>query len=265
MRPFLLVGNLKMNLLSREEVRQYLQVLSREMQGRIFRRAEAVICPPALYLNEFSHLPEGFMKGAQNSFWEKSGAYTGEISPQMLKSDGVEYVLIGHSERRLYAGETDEVVHEKTQAVLKHLMLPIVCIGETEAERKKGETGAVLSAQLAAAFEKLSKLQAEKIIIAYEPRWAIGTDVLPTTEDILQARVLIRKFLTESFDAALAERVRVLYGGSVKSAFLPAVAWEAGMDGVLVGRESLFPYEIVKMLGLFEAQAESEEKNTENK
>jgi triosephosphate isomerase len=170
----------------------------------------------------------------------------------MLKNDGIEYVLIGHSERRLYAGETDEIVRTKTHSALKHLLTPIVCIGESEEERRRGMVASVLEMQLESIFTGLSKLQAEKVIIAYEPRWAIGSDRTPTTEEIQEVKTLIHNFLEKLLDEGTAERIRVLYGGSVKSAYLGAVSWEAGMDGVLVGRESLFPYEIVKMLGLYE-------------
>lgn len=249
---FLIVANLKMNLMSRAEVRQYLQVLTREAEGKARDESEVIICPPALYLNEFEHLPRRFSRGAQNMFWEKSGSYTGEISPVMLKNDGVEYVILGHSERRLYGAEDNAVVRTKTQSALKSLLTPIVCIGETEEERRKGKTDDVLQEQLRSIFTGLSKLQAEKIILAYEPRWAIGTDRTPETSEIMAVRVMIRKFLTELFDEGVAGRVRVLYGGSVKSAYLNAVSWEAEMDGVLVGRESLFPYELIKMVSLYE-------------
>ncbi|MCW1888443.1 MAG: triose-phosphate isomerase [Candidatus Moranbacteria bacterium] len=251
-KPFLLVANLKMNLLSRDEVKQYLQVLHRESEGKRITQAEVIMCPPILWLNEFNHLPEAFHKGAQNVFWEKSGSYTGEISPVMLKNDGIEYVLIGHSERRLYAGETNDIVRTKTHSALKNLLMPIVCIGESEEERRRGMTHSALEIQLEGIFSGLSKLQAEKVIIAYEPRWAIGSDRTPTTEEIREVKNLIQNYLTKHLDEGTAERIRVLYGGSVKSAYLGAVSWEAGMDGVLVGRESLFPYEIVKMLGLYE-------------
>jgi len=251
-KPFLLVANLKMNLLSRAEVRQYLQVLAREAEGKKTDSSEVIVCPPMLYLNEFDHLPAGFYKGAQNVFWEKSGSYTGEISPVMLKNDNTEYVLIGHSERRLYGGEDNDIVRTKTHSALKNLLIPIVCIGETEADRQKNKTEEVIEEQLRTIFTGLSKLQAEKIIIAYEPRWAIGTDRTPTTEEIFEVQVFIRKYLGEILDEGTSSRIRILYGGSVKSAYLGAVSWEASMDGVLVGRESLFPYEIVKMLSLYE-------------
>lgn len=249
-KPFLIIANLKMNLMSRSEVHQYLQVLTREAEGKNMTGAEVIMCPPMLYQNEFSHLPAHFSRGAQNMFWEKSGSYTGEISPVMLKNDGIEYVLVGHSERRLYGGEDNEIVRVKTQSALKNLLTPVVCIGETEEERNKGRTTEVLTTQLKTIFTGLSKLQAEKIILAYEPRWAIGTDRTPETGEIMEVRVMIRKFLQELFDESTAARIRVLYGGSVKSAYLGSVSWEADMDGVLVGRESLFPYEIVKMVGL---------------
>ncbi len=150
----------------------------------------------------------------------------------------------------MYGGEDNEIVRVKTQSALKNLLTPVVCIGETEEERNKGRTTEVLTTQLKTIFTGLSKLQAEKIILAYEPRWAIGTDRTPETGEIMEVRVMIRKFLQELFDESTAARIRVLYGGSVKSAYLGSVSWEADMDGVLVGRESLFPYEIVKMVGL---------------
>lgn len=250
-----------MNMLSHEEAEQYITVLKREIKAREYHFVKSILCPPFLYLREFSRLPQSVECGAQDVFWEKSGAYTGEVSPLMLKNAGATSVIIGHSERRMLQGETNEEVKKKLTAALKHLLTPIVCIGETQEERQSQETDRVLSHQVKGIFADMSKLQAEKIILAYEPRWAIGTDVLPTAQELLQVRVLIRKTLTELFDAEIAAKVVVLYGGSVKSSFLPSVSWEAGMDGVLVGRESLFPYEIVKMMNLFEERAEWEQNN----
>lgn len=259
------VGNLKMNMLSREEAAQYVTVLKREIKDRQYQYVKSILCPPFPYLYDFSVLPKGVECGAQNVFWEKSGAYTGEVSPQMLKNAGVTAVIIGHSERRGLLGETNDIVKQKVSAALKHLLVPIVCIGETGEERRTEETARVLELQVQSIFAGLSKLQAEKVIIAYEPRWAVGTDVLPTSQEILQVRVLLRKILTERYDPETAERVVILYGGSVKSSFLPEVSWEAGMDGVLVGRESLFPYEIVKMMNLLEEHALQEHTDAEKK
>lgn len=255
---FYVVGNLKMNMLSREEALQYISVLKRELKEHRYQSVKSILCPPFLYVNDFAQLPSGIECGAQDVFWEKSGAYTGEVSPLMLKNAGVTSVIIGHSERRAILGETNEVVKKKISSALKYLLNPIVCIGETEEERRTGETARILELQVRSIFSELSKLQAEKVMIAYEPRWAIGTDTLPTSQEILQVRVLLRKILTEVFDTETASRVVILYGGSVKSTFLSEVSWEAGMDGVLVGRESLFPYEMVKMMNLFEAHAAQE-------
>lgn len=256
LKNFYVVGNLKMNLLSREEANNYLSLFKRELQGKHYENVTVIVCPPFLYMEQFDDLPSGVKKGAQNFFPEKSGAYTGEISPIMLKNNGVEYVIVGHSERKQYAGETDEIIHQKVLSALKHHLIPIVCIGETETERRAEETESVLEIQIKTIFSGLSKMQAEEVIVAYEPRWAIGTDKTPTTEELMQVRVLLLKLFTEMFGARTAEHIAVLYGGSVKSSFLPAVSYEARMDGVLVGRESLFPYELVKMMGILEEETE---------
>jgi triosephosphate isomerase len=265
MRIRYVIGNLKMNILSREEMRQYLGLLRREASGKAFASVHGVICPPAVYFSELEHLPPGFHRGAQDVFFEKSGAFTGEISPLMLRDFEVEYVILGHSERREYGRETDHEVRKKTLSALKHHLIPIVCVGETAEERRKDQTESVLERQVRTLFSDLSKLQAEGIVLAYEPRWAIGTDKLPTSQEILQVKVMVRKILTELFDAPTAERVALIYGGSVKSAFLAAVSWESGMDGVLVGRESLFPHEIVKMMTLLEEAGRKAEEKKEAK
>lgn len=255
MRKYYVIGNLKMNLLTREEVRQYLSVLQREANGKRFDNVVGVLCPSFPHLSLFDTLPTELKKGAQDVFWEKEGAYTSQVSPATLRDEGVEYVIIGHSERRQWVGESDEIVRQKMLAALKFHLLPIVCIGETKGERQADHTDKVLAQQVKSFFTGLAKLQAEKVIIAYEPRWAVGTDIVPASVELLQVRVLLRKLLTELFDAQTAERIVVVYGGSVKSAFLPIVVWEAGMDGVLVGRESLFPYELFKMMQACEDEA----------
>ncbi len=255
MHRFYVVGNLKMNLLSREEVTQYLTIFRREANFKKYEYVTGIIAPPFLYSAEFDNLPKSIKKGAQNMFPEKSGSYTGEISPLMLKNDGVEYIILGHSERRMYAGETDAIIHEKLLSTLKYYMIPIVCIGETRDERETGKTEAVIIQQIRTLFSELSKLQAEKVIVAYEPRWAIGTDTVPTTNEIIEVRLIIRNVLAEMFDVQTAEKIALLYGGSVKSSLLSEVTFLTEMNGVLVGRESLFPYEIVKMMNLCEEEA----------
>lgn len=256
-----LIGNLKMNLLSPEDVRQYLTVLERETKGHLFTDVEYVLCPSSIHFGLMQgHLPEPVKLGGQDMFWEKEGSYTGEISPIMLKQYGAEYVILGHSERRLYFGETNGIVRKKIDMALKQMLRPIVCIGETNDERNAGETGAVIEEAIRSIFDGFSRMQAEKIIIAYEPRWAIGTDTTPETADIMEVKILIRRVLSQMFDLKTADRVPVLYGGSVKQALLPRVCLEAGMDGVLVGRESLFPYEMTKMAEIL-SQSGAEEDN----
>ena len=248
MPTFLVIGNLKMNLLSHEECTTYLSQLRREAAGKDFLYTRGIVAPPALYLPYFENLPKCFSLGAQNMGWESKGAYTGEISPVMLRNAGVEYVIIGHSERRLYAGENDRLAAIKVKLAFKEGLIPILCLGETEEERNHGQTMAVIERTIQTVFRELSSLLAERVIIAYEPRWAIGSGHVPSTSDILQVKVFLRKLFSALYTGELAEKITVLYGGSVKTAFLSAVSWEAEMNGVLVGGESLYPRELIKMM-----------------
>jgi triosephosphate isomerase len=248
MSPFFVIGNLKMNLFTRAEVNEYLSQLRRESAGKVFVYARGIIAPPSIHLHAFNHLPTGFTLAAQNMGWETRGAFTGETSPLMLKDAGVGHVILGHSERRMYAGETDELVARKARLALKEGITPIICLGETQEERQRDLTVSVIEQTIRAVFNGLSPLMAERTIIAYEPRWAIGTGLTPTTADILQVKVYLRKLFSGMYDPALAERISVIYGGSVKASLLPAVSWEAEMSGVLVGGESLYPRELTKMM-----------------
>jgi len=259
MPPFYVIGNLKMNLLSREECDEYVSQLRREMTGKTFAHARGIIAPPVIHLNRFQHLPPGFTLAAQDMSQETKGAFTGEISPLMLRDAGVGHVILGHSERRMYAGETDELVALKTRLALKENLVPIVCFGETEEERRRDETVAVIERTIRTVFSGLSSLFAERVIVAYEPRWAIGAGVTPTMTDILQVKVYLRKLFSELYEPALAERIPVIYGGSVKAAVLPSVSWEAEMSGVLVGGESLYPRELIKMMSEAEARFNSQD------
>ncbi|QQR78380.1 MAG: triose-phosphate isomerase [Candidatus Moraniibacteriota bacterium] len=248
MSPFLVIGNLKMHLLTHTEVNEYLSQLRRESVGKTFAHSRGIIAPPAIHLHAFSHLPAGFTLAAQTMGWELKGAFTGEISPAMLRDAGVGHVILGHSERRAYAGETDALVAKKTRLALKEGIIPIVCLGETAEERQREQTTTVIERTVRTVFDDLSPLLAQRVIIAYEPRWAIGTGVTPTTADILQVKVYLRKLFSGLYDPAFAERMTVIYGGSVKATALASVSWEAEMSGVLVGGESLYPRELVKML-----------------
>ena len=264
MRKRYLIGNLKMNMGSPEEAEQYLTVLRREAHGKSWEKTVACVAPAFVHLDRFSKkLPAEIRLGAQNVFPEKEGAYTGEVSVSMLKGEKVSYVIVGHSERRLYAGETDEMVAQKVRALLKGGLAPVLCVGETAAERKDGQTVEVVRRQILSAFEGISPLQAEKIVVAYEPRWAVGTDAVPASEDILQVRVVIIRAIAELFSLAFAEKISLLYGGSVKTNLLDQVCFRAQMDGVLVGRESLFPSEFVRMADTIEAYVPPQHKGQE--
>lgn len=255
MNPFLVVGNLKMNLITEKDGDRYVSELRKAAYGKHFQRTAGVIAPPFVHLSRFSHLPTHFSLGAQDMHWERAGAFTGSISPLMLKDLGATHVILGHSERRAQLGETSALVRAKVEAALQHHLVPIVCLGETLEEHEQGETVGVVARELEQIFGGLSTMQAEKIILAYEPVWAISTSGVsqtPTTTDIFQVKVFMRKWFTEHFDAALADRIQVMYGGSVTAATLGAVSWEAEMNGVLVGKESLFPRELVKMMELAE-------------
>lgn len=176
---------------------------------------------------------------AQDVFWEEEGAYTGEVSPRMLLDAGASHVIIGHSERRQYFGETEETVNKKVKAALKGALVPIVCIGETLAAREAGETFQVLERQLKGGLEGLTATQFAPVIIAYEPVWAIGTGKTATDQQAQEAHAFIRGVLAELYGQATADKTRVLYGGSVKPENIKGLMACPDIDGALVGGASL--------------------------
>ena len=177
--------------------------------------------------------------GAQNIHWADNGAFTGEISGAMLKEIGVEYVIIGHSERRQYFGETDETVNKRIKAALKYELKPIVCIGETLAEREGGKTNDVLAVQLKGGLADLTAADMANITIAYEPVWAIGTGKTATPEMAQETHAFIRKTLTDMFGAEVAENTVVQYGGSMKAENAAALTAQKDIDGGLIGGAAL--------------------------
>lgn len=244
----LIVANLKMNLLSVAEREQYLKALKKETKGKKFQKAELVVCPPFVHLEAFQKARLGKARlGAQDMFWERSGSFTGEISPAMLKNFGCEFVIIGHSERRRYFGENDEEVKMKILAAFKNGLKPILCVGETRVERTGGQMARVIIRQVKSALLELPRVKTENLTIAYEPVWAIGSDVTPTAHEIMEVKVLIRKILVEMFDKKHADLVRLLYGGNVTPQTAKDTCLEPGLDGVLVGRASLVPREFIKI------------------
>jgi triosephosphate isomerase len=244
----IVVGNLKMNLLSPTERDRYLSLFKKELDNKNLNRTEIILCPSFVHLDGFhSELGKEVKLGAQNIFWEREGSFTGEISPSMVKNFGCEYVIIGHSERRKYFGETNEVINIKINAALKVGLRPIICVGESKAEKGAMETMRVVTKQVKEALRDVNRTKLEQIIITYEPIWAVGTDVTPTANEIMEAKLLIRKILVEMFDKKYAKEVKLLYGGSVNAKIVEEVCLEPGMDGVLIGRESLAPFEFLKI------------------
>src|ERR1700757_1820693 len=206
-------------------------------------RDEIVVCPPFLDIPAAMDAAKGsnVSIGAQNMHWEKEGAFTGEICASMLLSVGVTHVIIGHSERRQYFGETDDVVNLKLKAALELGLIPIVCVGEVLEERDAGLTEDVWRRQCLRAFHAISGKKARKLIIAYEPVWAIGTGKTATPQMAADAHVLIRAEAAKSFGEEFAEQLRILYGGSVKPESTKALMAESEIDGALVGGASLDP------------------------
>jgi len=206
-------------------------------------RDEIAVCPPFLDVPAAVEAAKGsnVVIGAQNMYWEKEGAFTGEISTGMLLAVGCTHVIIGHSERRQYFGETDDTVNLKLKAALEAGLVPIVCVGEVLEEREAGLTEDVLRRQCLRAFHAISGKKAAKLVIAYEPVWAIGTGRTATPQLASEAHQVIRSEAGKALGEELAENLRILYGGSVKPENAKALMSEAEIDGALVGGASLDP------------------------
>ena len=202
---------------------------------------DVVICPPFTAIESVAKALEGsnIKLGAQNMHPEANGAFTGEVSAGMLRSLFTTHVILGHSERRSYFGETDEFINKKVIAALKNQLRPILCVGETLAERESGSTLRVVQTQLERGLEGVSKELATSVIIAYEPVWAIGTGKVATSEQAQEVHAYIRGLLTKLFGEVVSQRVRILYGGSMKPSNAPERLGQADIDGGLIGGASL--------------------------
>jgi triosephosphate isomerase len=205
------------------------------------RGVEAALCPPFTALSAVAEIVMGspIRLGAQNCHWEASGAHTGEISPVMLVDVGARYVILGHSERRREGGETDEQINRKVQAALTHGLTPALCIGETADERRQGLTFTTVEGQLRAGLTGLAPDAIAKIVLAYEPVWAIGTGVNATPAQAAEVHGYLRGLLSELTSKETAQLIRIIYGGSVKADNIDALAAEPEIDGALVGGASL--------------------------
>ncbi|WP_128896109.1 triose-phosphate isomerase [Longirhabdus pacifica] len=237
MRKPIIAGNWKMN----KTVDEALSFVE-EVKGKAeVKGVEAVICAPFITLPSIVNAVQGtsLKVGAQNMHWEKNGAFTGEVSGEMLKQLGVDYVIIGHSERREYFAETDETVNKKVHAAFEYDLVPIVCVGEKLEEREAGNTKDVVKTQTEAALKGLSAEQAAQVVIAYEPIWAIGTGKSSTADDANEVIAYIREQIKLQFDEQVAAQVRIQYGGSVKPANVVEYMGQSDIDGALVGGASL--------------------------
>jgi triosephosphate isomerase len=204
-------------------------------------RVEIAICPPAVYLSAVADVVAGssIELGAQNLYAAGDGAYTGEINAAMLTDVGCRFVILGHSERRQLMGETDDLVAKKMQAALAGNLIPIVCVGETQAQREAGETESVVETQVRGSLAGLDDVRAAAIVLAYEPVWAIGTGLTATPEQAEAVHAMIRKLLGEMFTPDIAAQIRIQYGGSVKPSNAAELLGQPNIDGALVGGASL--------------------------
>jgi triosephosphate isomerase (TIM) len=242
MRTPLIAGNWKMYK-THLEAMMLVQQLAHELAGHDFAQVEVAVCPPFTSLRTIQTLIDSdrysFRLGAQNMHDAREGAYTGEVSAPMLQALDVDYVILGHSERRELFAETDEAVNAKVKTALAHDLTPIVCVGETESERERGETEAKVTRQVEADLNGLKSDLVARIVIAYEPIWAIGTGVTATPQDAQETIAIVRKVIEGLHGGDVAGQVRILYGGSVKSGNAASLLAGADVDGALVGGASL--------------------------
>ena len=246
MRKPIIAGNWKMNM-TPEEAKALVTALLPLVQDAA---CDVVVCPPYVDLPCVAELVKGtnVHLGCQNIHWEEKGAFTGEISPKMLLALGVEYAIIGHSERRTYFGETDEGVNKRAKAALAHGITPIVCVGETLEQREAGVTESWVSGQTVAAFRDILAADAEKVVIAYEPIWAIGTGKTATKEDANATIAVIRGAIAGIYGQETADKVRIQYGGSMNPKNAHELMGMPEIDGGLIGGASLKPVDFSQVV-----------------
>jgi len=215
--------------------------LKRELFAVASDEIDIVLCPPFTALSEVGEVlvDSNLQLGAQDTFWQDEGAFTGEVSPMMLRDIEVKFVIIGHSERRQYFGETNESVNKKLKAALGAGLVPIVCVGETLKQREGGETFKVLEEQLREGLKGIEEQGIEGVVIAYEPVWAIGTGKTATFQQAQEAQKYIRNLLVKMYNNEVAEKIRIQYGGSVKPENIAELIRQPDIDGALVGGASL--------------------------
>jgi len=243
MKP-LIVANWKCNPQTLAEAKKLFNSPKRRIKK--IRNIEVVVCPPFVFLPLFQPL-KNLKLGAQDCFWEEKGPFTGEVSAKMLKDISCQYVILGHSERRIHFGETDEIINKKIKSAILAKFNPIFCIGETKKEREEGKTQEILKSQIEKGLQRISKKEIKNIAITYEPVWAIGTGNPCDTEEAQKMGLLIRKEITKKYSLFIAKNLRILYGGSVDSQNAKNYLKEADFQGLLVGGASLNPKEFIKI------------------
>lgn len=243
MRKPMLAGNWKMNK-TRDEAIQFVLSVGDNLPSSI----DCVVCAPAIILRDLvKRSPENLKIGAQNMHEKESGAYTGEISPVMLKDTKVDYVILGHSERRAYFNETDEKINLKVKKALEFDLKPIICVGEVLSEREENKTNDVLYTQVTKALDGVDITAPENIIIAYEPVWAIGTGKSASADIAEEACGYIRSVIAKMYSNSVANQIRILYGGSVSTKNIKEYMSKTNVDGGLVGGASLDPTSFVEL------------------
>src|ERR1700733_4956020 len=253
MRKKIVAGNWKMNLDYNEGLSLFSEIINM-VKDEVTGAQEAVVCSPFIHLHSLVQLAKCYNKvsvGAQNAHQAESGAYTGEISAKMVHSVGAEYVILGHSERRQYFGETNELLARKTDAALKNGLKPIFCIGETLGEREADQHFDIIKTQLAEGVFHLDEMHFAQIVIAYEPVWAIGTGKTASAEQAQEIHAFIRKEIAAKYGQALADETTILYGGSCNPKNAPELFAMADIDGGLIGGASLKSRDFVDIVKVF--------------
>lgn len=248
MRRILVAGNWKMNT-NRATGTELAAALSANAPATE-AGVEVLVCPPYPYLSAISDAVSGsaVQVGAQDVYFEASGAFTGEVSVGMLKDVGCSHVIIGHSERRHVMGETDEIINKKVKSSIAGGLTVVLCVGELLSEREAGQTEAVLDAQMAGGLADVSEDDAKDLVIAYEPVWAIGTGVTASPEQAESAHEHLRKWVASRYNSSFSEKIRILYGGSVKADNAETLIGQANVDGALVGGASLKPDQFIPII-----------------
>lgn len=246
MRKPIIAGNWKMHK-TINEAKSFVE----EIKGSIKETdVEAVICAPYTILKDLKEVTKGtnIKVGAQNMHFEENGAFTGEISPLMLKELEIDYVIIGHSERRQYFNETDETVNKKVKKALEHSIIPIMCVGESLEQREAGDTKSIVKSQVEKGLQGIDHEDIKKIVVAYEPIWAIGTGKTASSEDANEVIAYIREVIKNVSSEDISEEIRIQYGGSVKPSNVEEIMNQSDIDGALVGGASLEPKDFIELV-----------------